>query len=454
MRNLRALAILAALLALPLFDSSVGADEPPRGTSDLEQEVRQLLRDLGGETRAQRDAAENRLRDLGPQVLPHLPPPELLPTVSVREAVRRLRLELEREQARESVLPSRVSVSGRHSLAEIVSAISRQTGNALDGTGLAADLLEQTAELDFSKRPFWPALDDVAARFQLKYGYEPGMRGLQLLSGLEHTTEPRPVGYSGAFRIEATRAQRFPRSRGEEGRPNAARREELVRVTLSLMPEPRLRALFLQFASADLAARAGDLELKPFSPAADYDLGVANGGGPATFLLDFLVPGTTPTPLLRLKGKLRCTTAAENEPIRFTEIAKVQGPRDVNIARRRGGVTVTLNRVRISRPQGQHELRVRVTISYDSGGPAFETHRTWILHNEVFLEEPRSGQRVPLNGGSETERQGDGTLVIEYAFVGLPDPLPDYSFVYIAPTLIVDVPIEFEIQSVPVTLRN
>jgi hypothetical protein len=35
-------------------------------------------------------------------------------------------------------------------------------------------------------------------------------------------------------------------------------------------------------------------------------------------------------------------------------------------------------------------------------------------------------------------------------FVDLPDSITKYAFVYVAPTLIVDVPIEFEIQSVPV----
>ena len=88
-------------------------------------------------------------------------------------------------------------------------------------------------------------------------------------------------------------------------------------------------------------------------------------------------------------------------------------------------------------------------MTYDTGGPAFESHRSWILHNEVYLEDP-AGKRVPLNGGSETTQQGDGSLGIEYRFVDLPDPLPEYTFVYVAPTLIVDVPIEFEIQSVPV----
>jgi hypothetical protein len=88
-------------------------------------------------------------------------------------------------------------------------------------------------------------------------------------------------------------------------------------------------------------------------------------------------------------------------------------------------------------------------VSYDAGGPAFESHQRWILHNEVFLED-RAGKRVNLNGGSETSLLGEQGTGIEYHFVDLAGHLADYSFVYVAPTLIVDVPVEFEIQSVPV----
>jgi hypothetical protein len=58
-----------------------------------------------------------------------------------------------------------------------------------------------------------------------------------------------------------------------------------------------------------------------------------------------------------------------------------------------------------------------------------------------------------LNGASETTQQGNDGLEISYRFVGLPDPLPEYTFVYVAPTLIVDVPIEFQVKSVPVHAR-
>src|SRR5258708_3377117 len=94
-------------------------------------------------------------------------------------------------------------------------------------------------------------------------------------------------------------------------------------------------------------------------------------------------------------------------------------------------------------------MQIKIAVSYDTGGPAFETHRSWMLHNAVYLEDA-AGKRFLLNGGSETTQQGTEGLGITYRFAGLPDPLPEYSFVYVAPTMIVDVPIEFELKGVPV----
>src|SRR5437016_3733168 len=116
MRNLRWWTMLAATLAtlapiarkLPVMAADPAASSPLVKQSDLEPEVRQLLKDLAGETRAQRTEAERRLRALGPSVLPYLPSPELLPSNSVREVVRRIRLDLERAAAVESMRSSGV----------------------------------------------------------------------------------------------------------------------------------------------------------------------------------------------------------------------------------------------------------------------------------------------------------------------------------------------------------
>jgi hypothetical protein len=372
-----------------------------------------------------------------------------LPSASVREAVRRVRVELERRAARESVLPSRVTLARTLSAREALAEIARQTLNRIDSGLLPQKLLEQPIDADFKSVSFWEVLDDLSARLKARYEYDSAGRGLKLMS-LEAENRPSAsaVAYAGAFRLEALPAERIRRGSGRPIDQKLRTHDDLARVTLTLMPEPRLRPLFLQFAANDISAQlATGVPLKAFSPDASYELPLGEGGGLSRIQLEYLLPETVPGSALKLKGKLRCMTAAGNETIRFADLVDIQDGRAANIARRRGGVTVTLNRMRASRPSpGKTDARIQVTVAYDAGGPAFESHQAWILHNEVFLEDP-AGARVRLNGGSDTKGQGDGGVQIEYRFANLPDPFPNYAFVYVVPTLIIDVPIEFEIQS-------
>lgn len=453
MRSARWLMVLLAVCggAAPVVRAiTVAAAEADEAAATLEQEVRRLIGELAGEERAARVGAERRLLELGPKVLPLLPAPELLPSVSVREAVRRIRVELERVRARESVEASRVTLAGKKSLAEAISEITRQTGNQIDGRSLAVEVQQQAADLDVRARTFWQAVDEVAARFQVRYEFDARARGLKLTPGAGNgRAANEAVGYSGAFRLAALPAERT--RRGAEGDKPSGKSSDLLRVMIALMPEPRLRPLFLQVAPKKIAARSGSkTELQPFSPEANLELPLGEGGAPAPIQIDYVIPQNDVSETVSLKGTVTCTTAAASEQIRFRDLAKAAEAGSVNIARRRGGVTVALNRVRAAASAGgKKEMRVRVTVTYDAGGPAFESHQRWILHNEVYLEDV-AGKRVPLNGGSETALLGDGGVGLEYRFGDLPDPPPDYTFVYVAPTLIIDVPIAFEIQSIPV----
>ena len=84
--------ILAIVLIIPNLRD---ADAAPPDAAAVERLVEQL--DAG--TLVERRSAELKLLKLGPDVLPLLPAPELLPNASVREAVRRIRIRLERDQA-------------------------------------------------------------------------------------------------------------------------------------------------------------------------------------------------------------------------------------------------------------------------------------------------------------------------------------------------------------------
>jgi hypothetical protein len=448
-RWVTSLRLAAIILVLTVAPPSRGGDSP--ATADLEPEARQLVRDLGSGIRATRQTAEKRLLELGPAVLPHLPPAELLPTVSVRAAVDRIRQELERRQARDSTQAARVTLRGTAPLEDWLARITDQTHNLFDDRSLPRDLRERSFDLDVSARDFWPVLDDLAARGGFEFTYGTLRRELKLTPRDPAIPQSsRALNYAGPFRLIALAASIVPlgQSKGSEDAPP---RQQLARVVLFVQPEPRLRPLFLQYATAGITARAAkSASLKPYSPEASYELPATESGGQSRIQLDYILPPGESIDSLDLHGRFRMTTAAGSAAIRFAGIQNHPAGKDIGIERRRGGVTVSLQRIRVERtPAGQRELFVRVAVAYDSGGPAFESHRTWMLHNEVFLE-GADKTRLSANGGYEMTLQADGAVGMEYRFTGLPDPLPAYSFVYVAPTLIVDVPVEFVLKSVPI----
>src|SRR5205807_2761634 len=139
---------------------------------------------------------------------------------------------------------------------------------------LPEKLLEQSIEVDFKSVPFWEVMDDLSARLKARYEYDSASRGLKLMSlEADHRPAASAVAYAGAFRLEALPAERIRRGTGRPVDLKVRTHDELARVTLRLMPEPRLRPLFLQFAANDVSAQlATGVPLRAFSPDASYVL--------------------------------------------------------------------------------------------------------------------------------------------------------------------------------------
>lgn len=440
------LVALAALVAV----ARVTADDPP-ASPGRDQEVKRLLTDLGGPTRTARTLAEKRLLELGPSILPQLPAPELLATASLCESVERVRQELERRLAHESIRAAKVTLVGDEPLDHWLTEISLQTGNKFESSDLPDEQRNRRVALHFHESEFWPVVDDLAARCGFRFEPDAVPGRIRLLPATAAGDEPPSlvIGYSGPFRLSAPPA-RCSLLNADEAAAGRRPPRRLVRILLTIEAEPRLRPLFLQFLSKDIEAdRPGGQALAPFSPDANYDLPAGDGSGRSRLQLDYVLTGDNLPARIDLAGRLQVTTAAGSAALRFPEIGQRATGKPVSIERRRGGVTVTLQGVRREKNRdGAQELSVRAAVTYDSGGPAFESHRTWILHNAAYLEETDGG-RVTLNGGYETTLQADGAVGMQYRFIELPDPLPGYAFVYVAPTMIIDVPVPFALKSVP-----
>ncbi|MGH3452510.1 MAG: hypothetical protein ACRDQW_17775 [Haloechinothrix sp.] len=419
-----------------------GADRLAESQSaDLKPTVERLIRELDADRLAVRVQAERDLIALGPGVLAHLPAPDRTPNASVREAIRRIRVALERRKARDSVLPARVTLRSELPLEEAIERIVAQTGNRLDVSGLPARLRETPFEVDYRSRSFWSALDDLARQAKFRYRYDASADVLRLLPRAETGAAGElAVDRSGPYRLSVVSAGLRPLFGDDAHR--------LLRVRLRFFAEPRLRPLFLKFAADDVTARApAGRRLEPFTPKANRELPFGEGGREIELDANFKVPRSLAFETIAFRGTMAIQTAAGSERIEFARLDE-EGE---GTAQRRGGVTVTLQKARfVKSDEGSRRARIRIAVSYDTGGPAFESHRTWIFHNKAFLE-TKAGRRIEPTGPFTTTLQADGAVAVEYTFADLKGTAGDFRFVYVAPTLLIEVPVEFELEDVPVS---
>lgn len=411
------------------------SEDAPRGP-ELKARIRGLLRELDADQRARRIHAERELQDLGPSILNDLPPPELIENPAVRASVTRIRKSLELRKATESIRPSTVTTSAGITLAGFVREIENQTANHLDVKSLTSKELSLTLLQAHQGATFWDTLDSTLSSLSLRADFDPDATELRLRL-LEDGKRHHEIGVArtGPYRValESLKVRAIVGSKMRR-----------LRAELSVAPEPRLRALFLKFSAKDFSAvTAGGQVLPPADPDAQLDLPLGEGGHFVRWSLDFLVPAdVSPNELetASIKGQAMMQIAAGSEHIRIKDLTDSEG-----IARRRGGVTVSVLKVKMRElPQGKRDLSIQIQVAYDTGGPAFESHRTWIFHNQVYLD-PLEGELIRADGGYETNLQANGVVGVTYRFTGVSVPLDQLQFVYVAPTLIIDSPLSFEI---------
>ncbi len=435
-----AFSLCVLLLLWPNLCWSADFQELP--ASERKQWVAEKIADLNADTLSERAMAERALLQAGPELLPLLPPPELLPNVAVRQAVREIRLRLEEAKARDSVKTSVVTIKGKLPLKDIFKQITRQTGNPIDAGQLPAKMLDQTSVIEKRTLPFWEMLELLGSEFKFQIG-RPEAKNAEppAVRLIPADAKSRPVAEttSGAFRVEVQALQLRPRF----GVPS----QQLLRVPLRLSAEPRLRPLFLTLAGKDFSARtAKGIPLPAFNPDAKLELPLGEEGTETAFQMDFQVPKPFTEKAVQFTGKATLTVAADAEEIAFRDLKN-----DAGAARRKGGVTVTLNEITFQPDEklpSQNTAQFRITVHYDTGGPAFESHRTWMFHNLVYLEDAQ-GRRVQRSGDFRTDLRTDGGVIVEYHFDHLAGNQGDYKFVYVAPTLIINVPVSFDFKNLP-----
>jgi hypothetical protein len=238
----------------------------------------------------------------------------------------------------------------------------------------------------------------------------------------------------------------------------------MLRIAWSLRAEPRLRPLFAAITGHDLHVQTTDAspvpslgatpaapqatftEFRPISPAAKLELSMNEGQDPLRLDTDFEFPATrTWKPKIEFAGSLAVEMAAGPKRFVFDNLAVPDRP-----VQRAGAVAVRLIQVEIPANGKPGDGRVEISVVYDQRGPAFESYRTWMYHNETWLE-TKDGRRIRPRPLVATRQQDDGGIAVEYNFAGVTGMPADYRLVYVAPTLITAAPVQFQLRNISTT---
>ncbi len=116
------------MLCLLLMSCSVLAQAD--ATDQADPQIRALVRQLDDDDWGRRERAEQQLTEMGPRVLPYLPPDDSRLSPEAKQRLARIRTQLQVEVANQAVEASRVTLQGPTNIGAALAAIEQQTGNA------------------------------------------------------------------------------------------------------------------------------------------------------------------------------------------------------------------------------------------------------------------------------------------------------------------------------------
>lgn len=410
--------ILAILLAL----------QSPVDPAD----VRSLLRELDAPQKSTRDAAEQKLIELGPAILELLP--ETRPGQSAELAMRvgRIRLELLKSRAAANLHGAQVKLSVKEKpLGEVLAEIERQTGNKLVDYrrqfGQQADEIPVSFDVDL---PFWEAIDRLNAVTGLEPYHFANESGLALIA--RTAAEPareKFVRYADAFRVEAKKLSAT--------RSLAADEATLV-VEFEAAWEPRLRPLFVTVSSAKFTAvDSDDRPIAAANPAGVLEIPPQGRAAKVDVKLNLVAPPRSATTVKRLSGTFEVLIPAEMHAFKFENLGERERQEQ-----RAAACTVALDSSRVGNGRVEAVLRLR----YDRPANALESHRAWFYKNPAFLVGPDDSKTPP--GTIELVRQAEDELTLRLLFPA-PDDVSRHVLLYQTPADLVALPVAFEFRDLP-----
>ena len=422
--------LLSFMLGLVMVSQLIAqeSDDNPDAAA-IKTEVQRLVRELDAPQLARRNAAEQALQKIGDDALPFLPKPEEPSSPEVKQRLERLRTRIAKQSAGTKVekqSTTDVRLGDAATLGEALEAISRDSGIEFEHMAKA-----ETPITPFpSALPFWHAIDHVLDEAKLDVDF---YSGDTKTIALQARAPGRPsrvdsAAYAGLYRLEPVivTSRRILQ--------NMSLSSMNVEVEISWKPDAHPVGITLPLSQITAVMDDG-ATVKAQQSAGTIDIAPSDEIAMSTIQLPLALPAGAPTKITSLSGKLQSMLPGEIKPFVF---ALKEGAKTLS----EDFVTVKLEELR--KNAGLHEIRLGV--EYKSPGKAMESHRGWLLGNEVYVEMPDGSRQDHL--GYELYRHNENGIGIGYLF-DIGDTPGEAKLHYKTPTAVIQNEIDFVIQDIP-----
>jgi hypothetical protein len=417
---------------------AAAGDNP--NSAELAAQVTALVAQLDARELSVRDDAERKLLELGAGVLPYLPGVNDETPAEIALRVARVQQKLLSAQAAAAAEPTRVTLKGTAlPISQVFAEFARQTGNPITDhrEAFGEEKTEKHVSLDLENVPFWKALDLALDQADLTLYPFAGQRGAFVVNK-SPGAEPRAkrAVYASIFRLEPIRFEAVRDLRNDEA--------SSLRLYLEATWEPRLQPFAILQPLGEVSAvgdsgQAIDVTSQQAMPEATIRSGMSS----AELEIPLALPPRGVEKIRTLKGKLLAMVPGPAEDFRFhaPPVAERNAP-PKRLEQRKAGATVTLDRVRKNNAAWEVSLRVK----FDTPSTALESHRGWILDNDVYFVDAAGRRTMP--GGFEQSRQAKDEVGISY-FFDLEDGPGKLDLVYRTPVTILEMTVDYELHDLP-----
>ncbi len=426
--NLISLFLISLLFTPIALVADDGAEADVTDAEVTEAEVTRLLSELDAPSVVRRNTAEKRLVELGTAIVPFLPPQEATLSSEVAKRLARIRQAVAKATTSDSVakkIQQDVRLGDSATLGAALEAISRDSGIEFDHD---ADS-EKTIQPFSAPLPFWHAVDYVLDQAELDIDLYSGDKSTLALvpRNPDRPSRVDSAAYAGIYRLEPTMvtSRRVLRNSNLSG----------MTVEIELTWKPDANPVGISLPLSQITAKLDDgATIRSQNAEGSIDIAPTDEVPTTSMQLPLTLPAGRPVKILSISGQIQSMLPGA---IKQFDFPLGQGPQTQNV----DSVTVRLEEVRKNGPL--HE--VRMGIEFKSPGKAMESHRGWLLGNEVTVLMKDGTTSQPL--GYELYRHNDIGIGIGYLF-DIGDTPGESKLIYKTPTAVIQNNIDFVIQEI------